>query len=178
METQTILQIRKHTSLKIEVGGGIRDMSAVDYYISHGIDRVILGTSALQNRDFLIQAVKTYSDKIAVGIDARNSKVSVSGWLHTSDIDYIEFAKICEGIGVDNIIFTDISRDGSLKGPNLQMLSEISEAVSCKITASGGIKDIGDIKDLNDMKLYGAICGKSIYSGTLSLKEAIHLTKS
>ena len=172
---ETVKSIVSALGIKTEVGGGIRNMATVESYLSLGVDRVILGTAALSDRAFLTEAVKNYGEHIAVGIDAKNGKVSVSGWLETSDTDYIEFAKICEGIGVRNIIFTDISRDGSLKGPNLDMLKSLSEAVSCDITASGGIKDIGDIADCKALDLYGAICGKSLYSGTLSLSEAIAL---
>ena len=142
-------------------------------YLEGGIDRVILGSAAVNDRKMLEKAVSIYGDRIIVGIDARNGKVSVSGWTSDSDVDYIDMAKECENIGVKNIIFTDISRDGSLKGPNLDMLKALSESVSCDITASGGIKSIDDIIALRKMNLYGAICGKSLYSGTLSLTEAL-----
>lgn len=101
--------------------------------------------------------------------------MSIEGWLNTSDVDYIDFALKMEDIGVDNIIFTDISRDGTLKGPNLEQLRALKDKVSCKITASGGIKDIEDIKALKAMDLYGAITGKAIYDGTLSLAEALKI---
>lgn len=175
---ETVKSIVSSLGIKTEVGGGIRDMQTVEKYLSLGVERVILGTAALSDRAFLTEAVGKYGERIAVGIDAKNGKVSVSGWLETSDTDYIEFAKICEGIGVKNIIFTDISRDGSLKGPNLNMLENLSRAVSCDITASGGIKDIGDISDLKALELYGAICGKSLYSGTLELRDAISLCRA
>ena len=174
---ETVKNIVSSLNIKTEVGGGIRNMETVEKYLSLGVERVILGTAALSDKAFLTEAVKRYGEHISVGIDAKNGKVSVSGWLETSDTDYIEFAKVCEGIGVKNIIFTDISRDGSLKGPNLLMLKAISEAVSCDITASGGIKDIGDIAELKELDIYGAICGKSLYSGTLDLAEAIALCR-
>lgn len=174
---ETVKNIVSSLNIKTEVGGGIRNMETVEKYLSLGVERVILGTAALSDKVFLTEAVKRYGEHISVGIDAKNGKVSVSGWLETSDTDYIEFAKVCEGIGVKNIIFTDISRDGSLKGPNLLMLKAISEAVSCDITASGGIKDIGDIAELKELDIYGAICGKSLYSGTLDLAEAIALCR-
>ena len=141
------------------------------------LGRVILGTAAINNKTLLTEAVSAYGDRIIVGIDARNGKVSVSGWTSDSDVDYIDMARECERIGVKNIIFTDISRDGSLKGPNLDMLRNLSESVSCDITASGGIKSIEDIIALREMELYGAICGKSLYSGTLSLIEALEKAK-
>ena len=124
---ELISAIARSVNMKTEVGGGIRSMETIKSYLENGVDRVILGTAAINNKALLTEAVEIYGDRIIVGIDARNGKVSVSGWLETSDTDYIEFAKICEGIGVRNIIFTDISRDGSLKGPNLAMLEELSK---------------------------------------------------
>lgn len=165
------------TKLFIEVGGGIRDIKTVNKYMENGISRVILGSAALKNPEFVKECVLNFGEKIAVGIDAKNGKVSTSGWIEDSNVDYIEFAKIMESMGIDNIIFTDISKDGTLEGPNIKQLSDLKNAVNCKITASGGIRDIGNIKDLIDLNIYGAICGKSIYSKTLDLNEAIKLTK-
>lgn len=165
------------SKLFIEVGGGIRDLNTVNKYLENGISRVILGSIALKDPDFVKECVKNFGNKIAVGIDAKDRKVATSGWIEKSDMDFIEFAKIMESVGVDNIIFTDISKDGTLEGPNISQLSELKDAVKCKITASGGIRDIENIKELNNMNLYGAICGKSIYSKTLDLKEAINITK-
>ncbi len=170
---ELISAIARSVGMKTEVGGGIRSMETVKSYLENGVDRVILGTAAINNKALLSEAVSAYGDRIIVGIDARGGKVSVSGWTSDSDVDYIDLARECEKIGVKNIIFTDISRDGSLKGPNLEMLKRLSESVSCDITASGGIKSIDDIIALREMNLYGAICGKSLYSGTLSLTEAL-----
>ncbi len=175
---EQICKIAGSVDMFTEVGGGIRNFETIHNYLENGVSRVILGTAAISDKHTLYKAVELYGDKIAVGIDARNGKVSVSGWLSDSDIDYIELAKECESIGVKNIIFTDISRDGSLKGPNLDMLKKLSESVSCDITASGGIKDIDDIKAIKNMNLYGAICGKSLYSGTLELSEALKVARS
>ena len=170
--------LAKITNVPLELGGGIRNMETVDAYIGGGIARVILGSAALRDREFLKRAVDKYGEKIAVGIDAKNGKVSVSGWLDDSDVDYIEFAKEMEKEGVRNIIFTDISKDGTLAGPNLEQLGALSKAVKCDITASGGVHNIEDIKNLKDMNLYGAIAGRSLYDGTLSLKEAVLLSKN
>lgn len=170
-------EVYESTKLFIEVGGGIRDINTVNNYLENGISRTILGSAALKDLNFVKECVKNFKDKIAVGIDAKDRKVAVSGWLEESSIDYIEFAKMMEDIGVDNIIFTDISKDGTLEGPNISQLTELKSAVKCKITASGGIRDINNIKELQKMNLYGAICGKSIYSKTLNLKEAINITK-
>ncbi|MBQ9938535.1 MAG: 1-(5-phosphoribosyl)-5-[Oscillospiraceae bacterium] len=170
---EIFISVAKKSGLLVELGGGIRNMNTVESYLEAGISRIILGSAAVRDPDFVKEAVKKYAEKIAVGIDARNGFVSADGWTKDSDIDYITMAKKMEEIGVKTIIFTDISKDGMLSGPNLEQLDNINKAVSCDITASGGIKDIGDIKALTEMGLYGAICGKSIYSGTLSLKEAI-----
>jgi len=167
------LDIVKNTKLKTEVGGGIRSLQTIEYYINNGVSRVILGSAAAENPELVKAAVKLYSNKIAVGIDARNGKIATKGWINTLEIDYIEFAKQMEALGVSTIIFTDISKDGTLEGPNLEQLKAINDAVSCDIIASGGICNINDIENLAKLSLYGAICGKSIYSGTLSLKKAI-----
>jgi len=171
--SQLIISVAKSVGIPIEIGGGIRNMQAVEHYLENGVSRVILGSAALKNFEFTKEAVNAYGEKIAIGIDAKNGFVSTEGWLDTSSVTYIELAKKMESIGVKYIIFTDISKDGTLEGANLEQLNEINNAVSCNIIASGGIKDINDIKNLCDLKLYGAICGKSLYSGTLSLKEAV-----
>lgn len=168
-----IKEVVNNTKMKVEIGGGIRNMDIAEKYINCGVSRIILGSAALSDPQFVKEAVKEYGDKLAVGIDAKNGFVSVQGWCDTSDVNYIDFAKQMEDIGVKCIIFTDISRDGMLTGPNLEALKTLQEVVNVDITASGGIRDIGNIKDLADMNLYGAICGKSLYSGTLDLKEAI-----
>lgn len=175
---ETIRKIADAVDMKIEVGGGIRNLDTVKMYLEGGIDRVILGSAAVNDRKMLEKAVALYGDRIIVGIDARNGKVSVSGWTSDSDIDYIDMAKECEAIGVKNVVFTDISRDGSLKGPNTDMLKKLSDSVRMDVTASGGIKTIDDIKALKEMGLYAAICGKSLYSGTLSLTEALNVARS
>ena len=163
-------------NVPIELGGGIRDMETVDFYLSGGISRVILGSAALKNKDFCRRAVDKYGEKIAVGIDAKNGKVSAEGWTETSEADYLDFAAEMQEIGVKNIIFTDISKDGTLAGPNFDMLAALSARVKLDITASGGVKDLDDIRKLADMNLYGAIAGRSLYDGTLSLDEAVRLT--
>lgn len=170
-------RLAKLTNVPIELGGGIRNMETVDMYLNIGISRVILGSAALRDREFLKRAVDKYGEKISVGIDAKGGKVSVAGWLDDSDKDYIEFAKEMEKEGVKNIIFTDISKDGTLAGPNLEQLGALASSVKCDITASGGIHNMVDIENLCKMKLYGAITGRAIYDGTLDLVQAIELTK-
>ena len=164
--------------IKIETGGGIRNIETVDRYLKAGVKRVILGSSAIEDEKFLKVCLNEYPKNIAVGIDAENKIVKTRGWLNDSKVNYIDFAKRLEDLGVKVLIFTDISRDGTLNGPNLVQLEEIKSSVGCDIIASGGIKNIDDIKNLNALKVYGAICGKSIYSGTLSLKEALIYEKN
>lgn len=159
--------------IPVQLGGGIRSMSAIEKLIERGLSRVILGTAALNNPSLLIETVRTFQDKIAVGIDARDGYVAVEGWTKVSKVDYLDFAKRMEGIGVKTLIFTDICRDGTLKGPNFEATEAINNEVSCDIIASGGMKNIEDIKTLKSIGVYGAIVGKAIYSGNISLSNAI-----
>ena len=173
VNSDLIIKIRKSCGMKIEVGGGIRDMEAVDYYIQNGIDRVILGSAAIKDPDFVRDAVKKYPSQIAVGIDARDGMVAAEGWTDTSEVDYIQLAKQMEDIGVQYLIFTDISKDGMLSGPNLPMLDELKSAVKCNIIASGGVANLMDIINLTALNIYGAISGKAVYTGALDLKQAL-----
>ncbi|KOA19954.1 1-(5-phosphoribosyl)-5-[(5-phosphoribosylamino)methylideneamino] imidazole-4-carboxamide isomerase [Clostridium homopropionicum DSM 5847] len=170
---EIVSEIVKKVNVPVELGGGIRDMETIDFLINIGLSRVILGTAALNNPELVKTAVKKYGDKIAVGIDAKDGFVAVDGWINVSKVNYIDFAKEMEKIGVKTIIFTDISKDGTLQGPNLEQLGEIQNSVSCNIVASGGIKNLDDLKNINNMGIYGAITGKAIYSGNINLKEAI-----
>lgn len=170
---EIFVTVAKESGLKLELGGGIRDIQTVSYYLEQGISRVILGSAAVKDPSFVKEAVKKYGERIAVGIDAKNGMVAAEGWLSTSDVHFLDLARQMEAIGVACLIFTDISKDGTLSGPNLEQLAAINEAVSCDVIASGGVTNLSDIKALKELGLYGAICGKSIYQGTLSLKEAI-----
>lgn len=172
-----IVETAQKVNVPIEVGGGIRTIEDIDYYMDNGIARVILGTVAINNPDLLKQAIDKYGKKIAVGMDCKNGFAMAEGWLNASDLYYLSFAKKLEEIGVQNIIFTDISKDGTLEGPNLEMLQQLEKSVNVSITASGGIKDLGHIQQLAELGLYGAITGKAIYSGTLDLKDAIRIGK-
>lgn len=177
VNSDIVFDVVSHTDLKVEVGGGIRDMETVEFYLKRGISRVILGSVALKNPAFVEEAVKKYGDKIAVGIDALHGKVAAEGWTDQSEMDYLELAKRMESVGVSCIIFTDISRDGMLSGPNLDMLRTLNQTVSCNIIASGGVSNLSDIEDLRDLHLYGAICGKALYTGDLSLYQAIVVSR-
>lgn len=174
---RAIVDVANQTSLKVEIGGGIRKMEDIDFYANNGISRVILGSVALKNPALVKEAVKEFGSLIAVGIDAKNGFVATEGWTEGSDTHFIDLAKQMESMGVDTIIYTDISKDGTLSGPNVEHLVELNNAVSCNITASGGVTNINDIITLRDNGLYGAICGKSIYQGTLDLVKAIEVCR-
>ena len=169
------LRVARESGLRVELGGGIRSMDTIAYYLENGVSRIILGSVAVKDPALVKEAAQAYGEKIAVGIDGKNGMVATEGSLDTSDVNYIDLAKAMEQAGVQTIIFTDISKDGTLEGPNLEQLQRITASVSCKIIASGGIKDILDISACKDLGLYGVICGKSIYSGSLSLPEAIEV---
>lgn len=172
-----IIEIAQTLSIPVEVGGGIRTFEDIKYLIDNGVSRVILGTSAMEDEKLLNKALREYGEKIAVGIDCKDGYVCGRGWLQKSSIHYIEFAKRLEKLGVKNIIVTDISKDGSLEGPNIEMLNELKKEVCMDITASGGIRDVSNIKALKEIDVYGAITGKAIYAKTLSLEEAIKVTR-
>lgn len=175
MNADLFLDIAKHTPLKVELGGGIRSLDTVETYLQGGISRVILGSIALKNPQIVKEAVAEYGDRIAVGIDAKNGMVAVEGWLDSSSVDYLSLAREMSSVGVKYIIYTDISRDGTLSGVNTEQLQQIHNAVgiNCNIIASGGVHTIADIRACKQMGLYGTICGKSLYQGTLQLEDAI-----
>lgn len=177
VNSKTFISVANETSLKVELGGGIRTMKDIDFYVNNGISRIILGSVALKNPELVKEAVKEFGDIIAVGIDAKNGYAATEGWKESSNVYFTDLAVQMEAVGVKTIIYTDISKDGTLAGPNIDQLVEINNAVSCNITASGGVTNIGDIIALRDKGLYGAICGKSIYEGTLDLKEAVEACK-
>lgn len=175
INAQLVFSVLNACQLKVEIGGGIRSLATIAYYIENGIHRVILGSAALKDPALVTEAVKKYGEKIAVGIDALDGKVAAQGWTETSSVNYIDMAKQMEQLGVKYIIFTDISRDGTLSGPNLNMLDQLNNAISCNVIASGGVSNLKDIANLQSMSLYGTICGKAIYTGDLDLKSAIKL---
>jgi len=170
---EIFLRCAQVSGAKIEVGGGIRTMQTVQDYLENGISRVILGSAALNNPGFVREAAEKYGERIAVGIDARGGMVAAEGWISTSSVHYIDLAKQMEQSGVSTLIFTDIAKDGMLQGPNLEQLAALQSAVSCRVIASGGVSTLADIRALRGIGLYGAICGKAIYSGNLNLQEAI-----
>ena len=172
---EIILETAHALDVPVEVGGGIRTMAQIESYLENGIDRVILGTSAMEDPQLLQDALRRYGERIAVGIDCRDGLVYGRGWLEASELHYITFAKQLEEMGVQTVIVTDISKDGTLSGPNTDMLAALKEQSGMRIIASGGIRSIEDIAALKQLGLYGAITGKAMYHGTLDLKAAILL---
>ena len=172
------IEVAEQTNLKVELGGGIRTLEDIARYIEGGISRVILGSVALHNPALVREAVARYGDAIAVGIDAKDGMVRGSGWLEASDVHFVDLAKAMGEAGVRTIIYTDISKDGTLSGPSVAHYEQLIAACpEVNIIASGGIRDIDNIKELKVAGLYGAICGKSLYEGTLSLEAALTLAK-
>lgn len=172
-----IEDIAHNTSLFIEVGGGIRDMAAAEKYINAGVQRIILGTAAVEDEEFLKAALTKYKEKVAVGVDIKDGYVAVKGWTEKSQYSCLEFCEKMQSLGVKTIICTDISKDGALKGTNLTLYNELSSKLSLDITASGGVSSIEDIKNLRKLNLYGAIIGKAYYEGLIDLKEALEAAK-
>ena len=177
VSTDMMFDVLKQCNWKVELGGGIRNMETIDYYMNHGISRIILGSAALNNPALVKEAVAKYGDKIAVGIDAIDGNVAAEGWTQTSTVNYIDLAKHMEDAGVKYIVFTDISRDGMMDGPNFTMLDKLNRSVSCKVIASGGVSSLTDIVVLTALKLHGAICGRALYTRDLSLRQAVDLCK-
>ena len=170
---EIILETAHALDVSVEVGGGIRTMAQIESYLENGIDRVILGTSAMEDPQLLQDALRRYGERIAVGIDCRDGLVYGRGWLEASELHYITFAKQLEEMGVQTVI----SKDGTLSGPNTDMLAALKEQSGMRIIASGGIRSIEDIAALKQLGLYGAITGKAMYHGTLDLKAAISLCR-
>lgn len=173
----TICQIKKESGLFCEVGGGIRSMEVIKQYVEAGIDRLILGTAAVEQEGFVEQAVKQFGSVIAVGVDIKDGFVAVKGWTESSGIPAFDFCEKMQSVGVSTMICTDISRDGAMKGTNRELYKELSQKYSMQIIASGGVSSLGDVKALRAMELYGAIIGKAYYTGAINLKEAIEAAK-
>ena len=172
-----VRQVAEETSLFVEIGGGIRSMETVERYLSAGVSRVILGTAAVNDEAFLRAAVSKYGEKIAVGADVKDGFIAIKGWLEKSTLTLDDFLRKMEAIGVRHVICTDISKDGAMKGTNLELYRELSEKYTLDITASGGVSTMEDIEKLRQMDLYGAIIGKAYYTGAIDLKEALEVAK-
>lgn len=173
----TVSEVIKSVGIPCEIGGGIRNISTVDKYVNVGADRIILGTSAVSDKAFLKEAISEFGTKIAVGVDARDGIVSISGWTQQSGIPTIEFIGEMLSLGINTIICTDISKDGALSGTNTELYKEILSKYKLNLIASGGVTSLDDIKELIACGTYGAILGKAIYNGNIDLAEAISLAE-
>lgn len=174
---ETVSEVIKGFGIPCEIGGGIRNMQTVDKYVNVGADRIILGTSAVSDKEFLMEAIKEFGTKIAIGVDARDGIVSISGWTEQSGISALDFIGEMLGMGIDTVICTDISKDGALSGTNTELYKEILSRYTLKLIASGGVTTIQDVVDLNAIGCYGAILGKAIYTGNIDLREALEVAK-
>ena len=172
-----IVKIIAETSLKVEVGGGIRSHEVLEAYINAGVYRVILGTAAVSNPEFLSEALSKYGEKIAVGVDLSGGMVAIKGWREVSSISCMDFFEKLQNLGVKTVICTDISKDGLLGGTNVELYRELSGKFSIDIIASGGVSTIEDIRKLKEMNLYGAILGKAIYAKRIDLGEALMVAR-
>ena len=172
-----VRQVADQTGLFVEIGGGVRDMQTVERYLAAGVSRVILGTAAVNDAAFLKQALKDHGEKIAVGADVKNGYIAIKGWLEQSALTLDDFLKSMQQIGVKNVICTDISKDGAMRGTNLSLYRQLSEKYRLEITASGGVSSLEDIIQLRKMNLYGAIIGKAYYTGAIDLSKALEVAK-
>ena len=173
----TVKSIKNLSGAFCEIGGGIRSIKSVEDYISAGLDRIILGTAALNDEFFLREAVSKYGDRIAVGVDMIDGYAAVNGWTEKSLTDGFEFCKKMESFGVKTLICTDISKDGAMKGTNRSLYERLSSSLGIKIVASGGISSLEDVKYLKELGLYGAIIGKAYYTGSINIREAIEVSE-
>ena len=165
--------VAQSVGLKVELGGGIRSMADLKEVFALGVYRAVIGSAAVSDPEFVKEAVEQYGERIAVGIDTKNGKVKTAGWIEDSGLDYLDFARQMQDIGVKTIIFTDIETDGTLQGPAFEKLTALQQNVNCNIIASGGVSDNEDIRKLTGMNLYGAIIGKAYYAGTIDLAQAV-----
>ncbi|MEM1383878.1 MAG: 1-(5-phosphoribosyl)-5-[(5-phosphoribosylamino)methylideneamino]imidazole-4-carboxamide isomerase [Pseudomonadota bacterium] len=164
-------------SVPVQLGGGIRDMATVERWLERGLSRVILGTAAARDPNFVREAARTHPDRVAIGIDARGGKVAVQGWAETTDLDALDLAKAYQDSGVAALIYTDIERDGAMQGPNVAATAALAQAVSIPVIASGGVSSVEDLRALRDcgVPLDGVISGRALYDGRIDLAEAVAL---
>lgn len=174
---RVVEKLVEKSGMSIEIGGGIRTEDTVRTYIDMGVERVILGTSAVTDPVFLEKMIDRYADQIAVGVDLADGFVAIKGWTEQSEVSADAFFEHLQRMGVRTVICTDISKDGTLSGTNLQLYKSLSETYDMQLIASGGISTLDDIVALREMDLYGAILGKAIYTGDLDLKDAVKLAR-
>ncbi|MFC5711285.1 1-(5-phosphoribosyl)-5-[(5-phosphoribosylamino)methylideneamino]imidazole-4-carboxamide isomerase [Thalassorhabdus alkalitolerans] len=171
-----VLEVAKNLDVKVQIGGGIRTEEDVAYYLEHGVDRVILGSVAVNNPEFAQKMLSLYGERVAIGLDARDGYVAVNGWLETSEVKAVDLGKELASQGAETFIFTDISKDGMLSGPNVKAIAELAEATGKEVIASGGVSSLDDIKELAEYKekgIGGAIVGKALYTGKVELEDAV-----
>lgn len=173
-----IEDIIKSTNLFVEVGGGIRSLEVLERYFEIGVSRAILGTAAVTDEAFLSAAIKKHGEKVAVGADVKDGYIAIRGWVEKSEYTLDEFFEKMQKLGVRTIICTDISKDGAMRGTNLEMYEKLSQKYKLDIIASGGVSTLSDVEELNKMKLYGAIIGKAYYTGAINLKDAIRIAEN
>ena len=172
-----VADIVKNSGLKTEIGGGIRSIEVIEKYLSAGVDRVILGTAAVTNPAFLKESLRQFGEHIAVGVDIKDNFVAIKGWTEQSALTCDDFFSQLQNLGVRTVICTDISKDGAMKGTNIELYKHLSAIYSIDLIASGGVSTMDDVRTLNEMNIHGAILGKALYTGAIDLKEAIAVTK-
>ena len=173
----TISEMAVKLGIPVQVGGGIRSIEMIEIILCKGIQRLILGTSAVRNPELVKSALKNFENNVVIGIDAKDGMVAIEGWAKTSEFTAVEFAKRMEDLGAKTIIYTDIARDGMLSGPNLKAMEEMVKAVHIDVIASGGVSKLEDIRNLKEIGMPGVIVGKAIYTGDVDLVEAIEIAK-
>lgn len=173
----TIRRVVANTSLFVEVGGGIRSMDTVRKYMDIGVQRVIIGTAAVKDPEFLAEAVAAYPENIAVGIDVKDGVVAIKGWTELSEFSCFDFCERMQSVGVKTVICTDISKDGMMSGTNLKLYAELQKRFGMDFIASGGVSSLDDVRQLTRMNIYGAIIGKALYTGAIRLEDALDIAK-
>ncbi len=172
-----IKDIIHQTGMSVQVGGGIRTIDRIERYLDAGAARVILGTGAISDREFLLQAIDRFGDRIAVGVDAKDGYVAIEGWQTVTKTKSMDFCLLLLELGIKTVIYTDIDKDGAMQGTNLEIYSELSKISGLDIIASGGVSDIAEITPLKEMGTYGCIIGKALYEGAIDLKDALAVAK-
>jgi phosphoribosylformimino-5-aminoimidazole carboxamide ribotide isomerase len=174
---KSIEKIARSMKIPMQTGGGVRSEERIKNLLEIGVERVIVGTMAIEQQELLTQLAEIYKEHLAVSIDALNGKVATRGWQNVGNVDSIDICKFLESIGIQTLVYTDISKDGMLQGPNFSVYEELSRKTSINIIASGGVTTLEDIQQLNNMNMYGAIIGKALYDNRLDFKEALNICK-
>ena len=170
---EAVARILESVDIPVQLGGGIRNMETLEGWLDKGVQRVVLGTAAVEDPDFLQEALRRFGESVVVGIDARDGRVAASGWKRTTEVDAIELIERMKGFGARRIIYTDISRDGMLSGPNLESVRQVVSSTKVPVIASGGVSTIEHLKSLRELGVEGAIVGRALYTGDVNLREAI-----